>query len=63
MDSNVLLTILIVCVAVFAIFAYVFVMIFYPEWVGITGKTALENQKSHTGETQSVKPEEPKDES
>jgi hypothetical protein len=22
-------------------------MIFLPEWVGITGKTAIENEKSH----------------
>lgn len=30
-----------------AIIVYVGVMIFFPEWVGITGKTALENEKSH----------------
>jgi hypothetical protein len=29
------------------IFVYVLFMIFLPEWVGITGKNALENQKSH----------------
>lgn len=23
-------------------------MVFFPEWVGITGKTALEYEKSHT---------------
>jgi hypothetical protein len=32
------------------IFIYVLFMIFLPEWVGITGKNALENQKSHEGE-------------
>jgi hypothetical protein len=49
MDSSVLLPILIVCVVVFSIFAYLFVMVFFPEWVGITGKTALKNQEDHVG--------------
>lgn len=30
-----------------AILAYVVLMIFYPEWVGITGKVALEAERSH----------------
>jgi hypothetical protein len=30
-----------------AIFIYLAFMIFLPEWVGITGKTAIENEKSH----------------
>lgn len=29
---------------------YVMIMIFLPEWVGITGKKALENQKAHRGD-------------
>ncbi len=29
---------------------YLAFMIFLPEWVGITGKTALEAEKSHRGE-------------
>lgn len=33
-----------------SILVYVLLMIFLPEWVGITGKTALEQQKSHKGE-------------
>lgn len=41
-------------VMVAGIIIYLFFMIFLPEWVGITGKTALNNQKSHTGhETES----------
>ncbi|MCM2281652.1 MAG: hypothetical protein NDI61_07380 [Bdellovibrionaceae bacterium] len=28
---------------------YVLLMIFLPEWVGITGKVALENERSHRG--------------
>jgi hypothetical protein len=30
-----------------AIIAYVVLMIFLPEWVGITGKAARDAQKSH----------------
>lgn len=33
------------------IFVYVMFMIFLPEWVGITGKTALKNQKDAQGDT------------
>lgn len=29
---------------------YLFLMIFFPEWVGITGKVARENMKSHEGD-------------
>lgn len=28
-------------------FFYVFLMIFYPEWVGITGKNAQKNLEDH----------------
>lgn len=30
---------------------YLALMIFFPEWVGITGKTALEAEQSHRGES------------
>jgi hypothetical protein len=30
-----------------AIFIYVMIMVFFPEWVGITGKVALEAERSH----------------
>ncbi len=33
-----------------AIMIYVLFMIFLPEWVGITGKKAIEAEKSHAGE-------------
>ncbi len=33
----------------FGVVAYVMFMIFLPEWVGITGKKALEAQDSHRG--------------
>jgi len=36
-------------VMIAGIIVYLFFMIFLPEWVGITGKTALNNQKSHAG--------------
>lgn len=36
-------------VFVFGVVAYVLFMIFLPEWVGITGKKALEAQESHRG--------------
>jgi uncharacterized membrane protein len=33
--------------ATLGIIAYIVLMIFFPEWVGITGKVALENERSH----------------
>lgn len=33
-----------------SIMIYVGIMIFYPEWVGITGEKALEAERSHRGE-------------
>ncbi|HVK61053.1 MAG TPA: hypothetical protein VM432_05865 [Bdellovibrionales bacterium] len=50
MDKGTILTILIICVVVFSIFAYLFFMVFFPEWVGITGKKAKEIQQSHVGD-------------
>jgi hypothetical protein len=34
-----------------AIFVYILFMVFLPEWVGITGKTALDNERSHLGDS------------
>lgn len=34
-------------VTIGGIIIYVAIMIFFPEWVGITGKTALDTQRSH----------------
>jgi hypothetical protein len=36
-------------VSMLALLAYVLMMIFLPEWVGITGKKALEAERSHEG--------------
>lgn len=33
------------------IMVYVLFMVFLPEWVGITGKKALEAERSHSGDT------------
>lgn len=33
------------------IMIYVLFMVFLPEWVGITGKKALEAERSHAGDT------------
>lgn len=41
-------------VVFFGIFAYVLFMIFLPEWVGITGKTALKNEQAHLGQTSGI---------
>ena len=45
-------------VVFFGIFVYVMFMIFLPEWVGITGKTALKNQQDHI-ETKKVNDDNP----
>jgi len=44
-----------------SIMIYVGIMIFYPEWVGITGKKALEAERSHRGDAaeSSLKTEKP----
>jgi hypothetical protein len=39
-----------VFVFILAVIVYVALMIFLPEWVGITGKKALESQKAHLGD-------------
>lgn len=35
---------------VLGIMVYVLFMVFLPEWVGITGKKALEAERSHQGD-------------
>lgn len=42
-------------VFVLAIAIYVVFMVFLPEWVGITGKVALEAERSHRDEPQTDK--------
>lgn len=41
-------------VVFFGILAYVMFMIFLPEWVGITGKTALKNEADHYGQNETM---------
>ena len=35
---------------ILGVMVYVGLMVFFPEWVGITGKKALEAEQSHTGD-------------
>lgn len=35
---------------ILAIMVYVLLMVFLPEWVGITGKKAIEAERSHQGD-------------
>ena len=39
--------IVVITLVVLGFGSYVFLMIFYPEWVGITGKDALQNMREH----------------
>jgi len=39
--------IVVVTLVVLGFGTYLFLMIFYPEWVGITGKEALKNMREH----------------
>jgi hypothetical protein len=45
-----LLLIVVGLTIVLGLAGYLFLMIFFPEWVGITGKVARENMKSHEGD-------------
>ncbi len=38
------------------IMVYLVFMIFLPEWVGITGKKALEAERSHAGDSEITEP-------
>lgn len=44
-------------VFVLGVVAYVLFMVFLPEWVGITGKKALEAQRAHRGDAQDTGPD------
>lgn len=41
-----------------AVLVYVLLMIFFPEWVGITGKTARDAERSHAEERVTHSPSE-----
>ncbi len=49
MEGRLLIIMGAIFVFILGIAAYFFLMFFYPEWVGITGKTALDAQKAHRG--------------
>jgi hypothetical protein len=38
-------------VFVLGIVAYIVIMLLFPEWVGITGKVALEAEQAHRGDS------------
>lgn len=39
--------VIVVVLVVLGFSAYIFLMLFYPEWVGITGKGAHQNLREH----------------
>lgn len=45
---EVVILVVVLSLSVLGIGAYFFLMFYYPEWVGITGKTALRNLDEHT---------------
>ena len=47
MDSTTLVFIAITVIFVLAMAVYLLIAFMWPEWVGITGKVALEVQRSH----------------
>lgn len=49
-----IMAVLVVLSLALGLVGYLFLMIFYPEWVGITGKVARRNMKSHQGEDGTV---------
>ncbi|MBX2993392.1 MAG: hypothetical protein KF681_01165 [Bdellovibrionaceae bacterium] len=51
-NSSMAMIIGIVAIFAGASFVYVILMVFFPEWVGITGKVALENEASHKDGTE-----------
>lgn len=53
--------VVIIMFVVLGIGGYVFLMIFYPEWVGITGSVAESHHREHQGDSTPEKPhQEPK---
>lgn len=47
MDSGFVFIFASVIVIILSVLAYAVLAVFYPEWVGITGKVALDAEKSH----------------
>ena len=43
----------VIAISVMSMLVYFTLMVFYPEWVGITGKVALAAERSHVEETES----------
>ena len=50
MDSGFIFIFASVVVVILSVLAYAVIAVFYPEWVGITGKVALDAEKSHIQE-------------
>lgn len=46
----------VLAISVMSMLVYFALMVFYPEWVGITGKVALAAERSHVEETEDNKP-------
>ena len=51
MDSGFVFIFASIVVIILSVLAYAILAVFYPEWVGITGKVALDAEKSHIQET------------
>ncbi|GEM_PF-6430355 len=47
MEPQVLVIIGAIAIAILSVLIYGVIAVLYPEWVGITGKTALDAEKSH----------------
>lgn len=47
MQSGFLFVFAAVVVVILSVVVYAILAVFFPEWVGITGKVALEAEKSH----------------
>lgn len=54
MDGKVLMFVIMGGVFFFGLVAYVVLLIFYPEWVGVHGKKAKEVESSHVQTSDSV---------
>jgi hypothetical protein len=58
---EVLITVIVVAVVVLGIAAYFIINVFYPEWLGMTGKDAQKNIESHKENPDEKNSERPKD--
>lgn len=56
-----LITIIVVSVVILGIVAYFLINVFYPEWLGMTGKGARKNIESHKENPDEKNPDRPKD--